>query len=81
MPRTVSNLHLDVFFIDVLNCMSVSFSVKLAVSQCAHTGVICSGVQYVIRRPGIFIVGQLTESVVSSFLIHQGGYHDLFVCL
>ena len=22
----------------------------------------------------------LTESVVSSFLIHQGDYHDLFVC-
>ena len=23
--------------------------------------------------------GQLTETVESSFLIHQGGYHDLFV--
>ena len=30
--------------------------------------------------PGIDIVGQLTESVKSSFLIHQGGFHDLFVC-
>ena len=29
---------------------------------------------------GISIVGQLTESVVSSFLIHPDGYHDLFVC-
>ena len=28
----------------------------------------------------ISIVGQLTESVESSFLIHQGGYHDLYVC-
>ena len=26
------------------------------------------------------LVGQLTESVESSFLIYQGGYHDLFVC-
>ena len=34
----------------------------------------------VIRRPGISIVGQFTESDESSFLIHQGGYHDLFVC-
>ena len=24
--------------------------------------------------------GQLTKSVESSFLIHQGDYHDLFVC-
>ena len=24
---------------------------------------------------------KLTEYVESSFLIHQGGYHDLFVCL
>ena len=31
------------------------------------------------RYIGISIVGQLTESV-SSFLIHHGGYHDLFVC-
>ena len=23
---------------------------------------------------------KLTESAESSFLIHQGGYHDLFVC-
>ena len=30
-------------------------------------------------RLEIAIVGQLTESV-SSFLIHHGGYHDLFVC-
>ena len=34
----------------------------------------------VIWRPGIAIFEQLTESVESSFLIHQGGYHDLFVC-
>ena len=34
----------------------------------------------IIQRPGISIVGQLTESVESLFLIHQGGYHDLFVC-
>ena len=27
------------------------------------------------------IVGQLTQSVQSSFLIHQGDYHDLFVSL
>ena len=39
----------------------------------------CSGLQKVIQRPGISI-GQLTESVESSFLIHQGDYHDLFVC-
>ena len=26
------------------------------------------------------IVGQLTESVESSFLIHQNVYHDLSVC-
>ena len=38
----------------------------------------CSGFQQVIRRPGIFIFGQLTES--ASFFIHHGGYHDLFVC-
>ena len=37
----------------------------------------CTGV---IRRPGISIGGQLTESVESSFLPHQGGYHDLFIC-
>ena len=41
---------------------------------------VCSGLQLVIRRPGISIVGQLTESVESPFLIHQGDYHDLFVC-
>ena len=34
----------------------------------------------VIRRPGISIVGQITESVESSFLIHRGNYHDLCVC-
>ena len=34
----------------------------------------------VIRRPGISVVGQVTESVKSSFLIHQGRYHVLFVC-
>ena len=34
----------------------------------------------VIRRPGIFIVGQLTEYVESSFLIHQDVYRDLSVC-
>ena len=33
----------------------------------------------VIRRPGISIVGQLTESV-SSFFIYRGGYHDN-ICL
>ena len=38
-----------------------------------------SGFQFVIRRPGINIVGQLTESV-ESFVIYQGSYHDLFVC-
>ena len=38
------------------------------------TGVqLCSGFQLVIRRPGISIVGQLTESM-------SPGYHDLFVC-
>ena len=26
------------------------------------------------------IVGQLSECVESSFLIHHGGYHDLYVC-
>ena len=31
--------------------------------------------------PGLSIVGQLTESVVTSILIHHGGYHSLFVCL
>ena len=31
------------------------------------------------RGPEISIVGQLTESVESSFLIHQGDYLDLFV--
>ena len=36
----------------------------------------CSGFQFVIRLTGISIVGQLTESVESSFLIHQGDYHD-----
>ena len=40
----------------------------------------CSGFQKVIRRPGISIVGQLTESVESSFFIHQDVYHDLYVC-
>ena len=40
----------------------------------------CSGFHKVIRRPGISIVGQLTESVKSSFSIHQGGFHDSFVC-
>ena len=39
----------------------------------------CSRFQYVIQRPAISIVGQL-DSVESSFLIHQGAYHDLFVC-
>ena len=29
---------------------------------------------------GFSVVGQLTESVESSFSIHQSGYHDLFVC-
>ena len=29
---------------------------------------------------GISIVGQLTDSVESSFLNHQDVYHDLFVC-
>ena len=33
-----------------------------------------------MRRPGISIIGQLTESVESSFLIHQDVYHDLSVC-
>ena len=37
-------------------------------------------ISVVIRRSGNSIVGQLTESVESLFLIHQGGYHDLFVC-
>ena len=32
-----------------------------------------------MRRPGISIVGQLTESE-SSFLINQDVYHDLSVC-
>ena len=41
---------------------------------------ICSGFQLVIRRPGISNNGQLTESVESSFSIHQGGHHGLFVC-
>ena len=40
----------------------------------------CSGFQYVIRRPGISIIWQLTESVESSCLIDQDDYHDLFVC-
>ena len=34
----------------------------------------------VFHWSGISIVGQITESVESSFLIHQFGYHDLFVC-
>ena len=42
--------------------------------------IFCSVFQKVIQCQGIFIVGQLTESVESSFLIHLGGYHDLFVC-
>ena len=33
-----------------------------------------------LRCPGISIVGQLIESVESSFLIHQDIYHDLSVC-
>ena len=33
-----------------------------------------------VRCSWISIVEQPTESVESSFLIHQGGYHDLFVC-
>ena len=44
-----------------------------------HVFFFCSGFQYVIRRPAISIVGQLTEYVESSFLNHQGGFHDLFV--
>ena len=40
----------------------------------------CSGLQKVIRRPVISIVGQLTKSDESAFLIHQGDYRDLFVC-
>ena len=36
--------------------------------------------ELVIRRPGISIVGQLTQSVESSFLIHQDVYHNLLVC-
>ena len=55
---------------------------ELLVCCLAHrgsTGVyFCSGFQYVIWRPGISIVGQLTESVESSFLIHQGHYHEFF---
>ena len=39
-----------------------------------------TGFQEVIRRPGISIVEQLTESIESSFLIHQDVYHDSFVC-
>ena len=44
-----------------------------------------NGVQLVFsfapdRRPGIFIVGQLTESVEPSFLIHLDVYHELSVC-
>ena len=42
--------------------------------------VFCSGFQVVIWRPGISIVGQLTESVESAFVIHQGDYHDSFDC-
>ena len=38
------------------------------------------GFQLVILRPGISIVGQLTEYVSPRFFIHRGGYHDLFVC-
>ena len=47
----------------------------------AHRGSI--GVFRLLRvsvSHSVPIVGQLTESVESSFLIHQGGYHDLFVC-
>ena len=39
-----------------------------------------SGFQSVIWRPGISIVWKLIESLESSFWIHQGGYHDLFIC-
>ena len=35
--------------------------------------------ELVIERLGISFV-QLSESVESSFLIHDGIYHDLFVC-
>ena len=42
--------------------------------------LLCSGFQNVIRHPGISIVGHLTESIESSFYIHQCGCHDyLFV--
>ena len=44
------------------------------------TGVFLSLRGSVGRRPRISIVGQITESVKLSFLIHQSGYHDLFVC-
>ena len=37
----------------------------------------CSGFRYFVQRRGISNVGQRIESVKSSFLIHQGGYHDL----
>ena len=33
-----------------------------------------------IRRPGISIVGQLTESVSHVFLVHRDVCLDLFVC-
>ena len=39
------------------------------------------GFQQVTRRPGIYIVGQLTESAESLFLIHPGSYHDFFLSL
>ena len=40
----------------------------------------CFGFQQVIGRSGISIVGQLTEFVESSSLIHHGRYLDLYVC-
>ena len=36
--------------------------------------------KFVKEKIGISIVGQLTESVESSFLIHQDVYHDSIVC-
>ena len=32
-----------------------------------------------VWRPGNSIAGELIETM-SSFLIHHGGYHDVFVC-
>ena len=51
---------------------------ELLVCCLAHRG--STDVYLLLRISGISIVGQLTESVESSFLIHHGGYHDLFVC-